>query len=258
MTTLRTLESFSQHYVSKMLSRVSSDRLANDPYYATRVFFHYWAFERAGAPKAFRVAAVKTIAEINRNGLHQHSHAQVFRQFLSGNVNRMNNPFLDPCLNDFDVTQVIEQVREGNLSHAFDMLALNGINHKIRSFFIRDIIQSFDEEGVIQGNCSNAIFAFPIDTWVRVVLSTRSVQFNRQLNCDAQRRDYGGLQSKDFKLASAAILACFDQRVSPIKLNMGIWYFASQCVGDGTRLRQVLTNGDQAVVQEASPFVDLL
>ncbi|MCL4511899.1 MAG: hypothetical protein M1470_12630 [Bacteroidetes bacterium] len=62
MTSLSTLEKFSHHYVTRMLSRVNRDRLVDDSYYAKRLFFHYWAFERAGAPKAFRVAAVKTVA----------------------------------------------------------------------------------------------------------------------------------------------------------------------------------------------------
>ncbi|MCL4511900.1 MAG: hypothetical protein M1470_12635 [Bacteroidetes bacterium] len=158
-------------------------------------------------------------------------------------------------MNTFDVSGAIQNVDQGRLKDTFDKLALNGVNHKIRSFFIRDIIYLLGKEDMVRDNCSNALFAFPVDTWVRTVLST--INFNRRLTCDARRADYGTIQKDDFKLASAAIQACYDQQVSPIKLNMGIWYFSSQCVGDMRRLKRVLRNGDDAVIQEASPFDDL-
>lgn len=258
MTQLCTFESFSTHYVKKMLSQVDFKKLSTDPCYANKIFFHYWAFERAGATKGFRVAAVKTIAETKCKCLNQQNYADVFQEFLNDKLNEKNNPFFDPPnINRFDVIQVINDITNGNLQNAFDKLALKGINHKIRSFFIRDVIYLSNKENIIRWDYSKALFAFPVDTWVRQVLSNESVQFDRQLFNGIKDKKYGDLEKKDRELATAAILDCFNNCVSPIKLNMGIWYFASQCVGDANRLKQVLDSGDQAVIYEASPFDDL-
>lgn len=253
MITLLNFEKFHKYYVTRTLARINSKKLLEDPNYANRIFFYYWAFERAGAPKAFKIAAVKTISDYNISG---GSCKSIFRRYLDKkNLNVKNNPFLDPSIKKFDASAIIINIKDGKLKEAFENLSMPGINHKIKTFFIRDIIYLLEIEKDICTNCEDLLYTFPVDIWVEKTLPY--LRQNSKPLSATLRKNYGNLTRINFELASATIKDCLQARISPLRLNMGIWYFASQFVGNVRRLEVVLKNGDKAVNAEALPFADL-
>ena len=108
------------------------------------MFFYYWAFERAGAPQGFKIAAVKTIEHIKKD--KSATPSDIFKMYFHGKLNIKNNPLLDTNIQKFDIIPVINEIKKGKLYNAFNMINLNGINHKIKSFFIRDIFYLIGDE----------------------------------------------------------------------------------------------------------------
>jgi hypothetical protein len=74
-------EQYSQAY----LSHLDAQGLRTNRYYGLRAFLFTWAFERAGAPRGFRIAAVKAVSLIEEQKddlecLSQSFFRPVFRQ----------------------------------------------------------------------------------------------------------------------------------------------------------------------------------
>ncbi len=251
MNYLRTFESYFKYYTEKNLSSVNKELLF-DTAYMERMFFYYWAFERAGASKGFKIVAVKMLEDI-RNDTNIRLYP-AFKKYYSGKPNQKNNPLLDDRIKQFDIINIISQINEGNVEGAFNGLNLNGINHKIRSFFIRDIIYLLDKEDLIKNNIEKTLYAFPLDVWVRTVLSC-SLPITSHENI--QRRKYGNMSQKDLNLACCAIEECYKQNLSPLKLNMGIWYYCSTFVADMGRLKRLLELGEEELRNEANTILAL-
>ena len=115
---------------ARVLGHVDAQRLAVDQHYGLKLFFFTWAFERAGAPRAYRIAAVKAVSSLKS---FQGELPKLFKKFCRGKDNRGRNPVLDPGIAELDVRGIMQMVRQGALGEAFQKLKLEGMGHKIET-----------------------------------------------------------------------------------------------------------------------------
>jgi hypothetical protein len=170
-----------------------------------------------------------------------------FRHYYGLGANFKNNPVLDKRLADFDPVEVVQRLREGDIFGASSGINLNGVGVKIRSFFIRDMICLFALEGAIfprrlqqETLVERYLMAFPIDIWLRAAVKS----INQP--CDV---------TDDKILATIAIESCLGAGVSPLRFNMGTWFFSSTYVADVGRLR-LLLNGDKPGLVKEEKMLD--
>jgi hypothetical protein len=101
--------------------------LAADSRYGLKLLFFSWAFERSGAPRAYRIAAVKAVSRLQRPG----ELPGLFRGFCRGELNPKLNPVLDRRAGGLEIPRVVELVETGAMREAFAMLELRGLGHKL-------------------------------------------------------------------------------------------------------------------------------
>jgi hypothetical protein len=216
------------------LAGLDAARLREDQDYGVKHLLFRWAFERAGAPRSFRVAAVKAISSAGQNRSkipHQ------FARFCTGKTNPKLNPVIDPRIAELDVRSVVRDVERGAVEEAFRRLELKGLGHKLRAFFLRDLVCIFDVEALLGGKLEHHVWCQPIDIWVRSAaehLASSSIP-----NPSIHPKTYG-LNRRDLQTATTVIQGSFSAAVSPISVNQGIWYFASNVVADTGRLTELL------------------
>lgn len=51
------------------------------------------------------------------------------------------------------------------------------------------------------------------------------------------------------KIVIKLISTCLQNKVSPILVNMGIWYFCSRCIGNSERLIELIQKNDIKVLE---------
>lgn len=219
-------------YVDNILSIVEIERLKKDKYYAKKMFFYYWAFERQGAPMGFKIAAIKTI-ETAKDG----DYSTEFSKYYKGKPNKRNNPILDKRITNLDIVDIVCKIEQRHFEEAFNKLSLNGIGHKIRSFFIRDIVYLLKLEEKNMIDYADYLFMNPIDVWVR--LTVEYLKLNAPNNISLKPSKYQ-LERKDFNTALTLTNACEEFNISPLLTNMGIWYYASHFIADSKRLQFLL------------------
>jgi hypothetical protein len=129
-------------YRSAYLAGIDVACLRDDRDYGVKHFLFRWAFERAGAPRAFRVAAIKAFSSV---GQDRSEVSHLFARFCTGKTNPKVNPVLDPRIAELDVPSIVRDVERGAIE-AFGRLALNGLGHKLRAFFLRDLVCILDVE----------------------------------------------------------------------------------------------------------------
>lgn len=209
-----------------------------DRNYGLKAFLFMWAYERSGAPRAYRIAAVKAISRGNT----AKNLSREFKAFCSGKLNPNGNPALDPRIGTLDIPAVVEMVRNGELERAFAALDLRGVAHKLRAFFIRDVVTLLDVESRLKRSTEKYLWCQPIDVWVRTAAEEL---------CPSRLVDPAPRASQKFRLsrsdrihAGGIIQLSLSAGVSPLRVNQGIWYFSSNVVADSERLRLLLQTGN--------------
>jgi len=218
-----------KNYVDNILSIVDINKLKQNQNYANKMFFYYWAYERQGAPMGYKIAAIKAIETV-RNG----DYSKEFSKYYKGKPNKRNNPILDKRINSLNIVNIVDSIEKRKYKEAFEALALNGIGHKIRAFFIRDIVYLLNLEKIDKIEFTDYLFMNPIDVWVR--LTVEYLKLEEPDNISLKPSTYH-LESKDFKIALSLTNACMELNVSPLLTNMGIWYYASHFIADSQRLK---------------------
>jgi hypothetical protein len=235
-------------YVRAYLSHVDMQLLATDSRYGLKLFFFKWAFERSGAPRAYRIAAVKAVSSLKDS---QAELPELFGQFCEGKTGggeesrfwkSGNIPVIDRRVGDFNVCEIVRLVKDGALGDAFRKLDLKGMRHKLKAFFLRDLVTLLKVEPKLGGDREAYLWCQPIDVWVRLAASEL---------CEAKNpaivRGEGAkyqLSGHDLAVASNIIQLSRDAGVSPLRVNQGIWYFAANAVADEKRLRELIRSGD--------------
>lgn len=234
-------------YVRANLAHVDVQRMATDQHYGLKLFFFTWAFERSGAPRSYRIAAVKAVSSLksSRVGLRE-----LFGKFCEGKNEKGRKsryfrgglPVIEPENDDFDVRNIVKLVKDGALDEAFHGLKLKGLGHKLKAFFLRDLISLLNAESKLRGDREAYLWCQPIDVWIR---------FAAEELCEARtirpiRGAAGkyGLSGDDLVAASGIIELSLDADVSPLRVNQGIWYFSANAVADERRLRELIHSGE--------------
>jgi hypothetical protein len=229
---------FIKQYIDHDIARMKKDK-----FYAMKVFLGY-AYARAGAPGGYPIAARKSVSYIESRRASKGRLWTVFKDFYHGKTNPNNNPCADHRLMKTNFSDVVRNISEGKVKEAFSQLDFDGVGHKIRSLFIRDMVHLTEADARTERNIDWYLYAQPIDVWVRKTAGPL-------LQKDAERpREYDeehslkpsdiGMNKSDFHIASRIIAACLHEGFSPLKLNMGIWYYCAKVVADAGRLREIL------------------
>jgi hypothetical protein len=229
---IKWFSSIGYKYVDNILSIVDIERLKQDKVYANKMFLFYWAFERQGAPLGYKIAAIKTL-ETAKDG----NYSKEFLEYYKGKPNKRNNPIFDERLKNLNITRIINEIGHKKFEKVFNALSLNGIGHKIRAFFIRDIVYLLKIEEKNKLSLSEYIFMNPIDIWVRLTVEYLNLTTPTDMSLKPNKYH---LEKKDFDVATALISTCLENNASPLLTNMGIWYYASHFIADNTRLKILL------------------
>ena len=226
-------------YREAYLSHIHCQRLVGDAKYGLKLFLFTWAFERAGAPKAYRIAAVKAVSAMSGS---PRALSELFEDYCRGKLNPNLNPALDPRLAKLDIPAIVDRVRTGALPDAFRALTLTGVGHKLRAFFLRDLVTLFKAESSLRREKEAHLWCQPIDVWVRTAASVlgRTRTLERPVRGS---RTHPALSTADLAAARAIVELSLDRGVSPLAVNQGIWYFSSNVVADQRRLRELLDGG---------------
>ncbi len=235
------LAAVGERYSQAYLSHLDAQRLRSDRYYGLRAFLFTWAFERAGAPGGFRIAAVKAVSLIEEQQGDLECLSQSFSALFSGKPNARNNPVLDPRIAQCNVPSIMALVEQGRVREAFSSISLHGIGHKIKAFFLRDLVTITESEAKMTAGPESYLYCQPIDVWVRAVvgaLCLQDVPIPDGFQIALSRADINA----SLRLTDLAQQA----HVSPLRVNQGIWYFCSNAVADMGRLRALFKNPDVA------------
>ncbi|MGO8950099.1 MAG: hypothetical protein ACLQUY_21070 [Ktedonobacterales bacterium] len=251
---LRWFELVGQRYVAAYLApRVCDiERLRHDPEYGLKQFLFTWAFERSHVPRRYRIAAVKALAAVWPDVPKVSAQ---FVHFNRGKTNARRNPALDPRLATLCIPQIVAFVEQARLAEAFHGLALNGVGHKIRSFFLRDLICLTTTEGQLHGLASY-LYCQPIDLWVRETARALVLPAAAALCELPSNKEYGFESRDDRDLAATLICGCLSADVSPLHVNQGIWYFCSNAVADTDRLHHLLSFCDTRALSDELALLD--
>ena len=224
-------------YVRAYLSHVDAQRLAVDQHYGLKLFFFTWAFERAGAPRGYRIAAVKAISSLKGS---QRGLPMLFRQYYGGKLNARANPVIDPRIADVHVPSIVQMVDRGALREAFQKLELKGIGPKIRAFFLRDLVTLLKAEPKLNRDPDTYLWCQPIDVWLRFAAK----HLSRTLASVPRASAEYPLSGADLAAARCIIKLSIEAGASPLKVNQGIWYFSSNAVADMARLKVLIRSGN--------------
>ncbi len=165
-----------EDYCCVYLSEYDWDRMESDKDYGLKAFLYGWAYERAGAPRGWKIAAVKALESDGSSK----SVADSFNEYYPPNKrengegsenNRNNNPSMSDNISDIDTIKICKSLREGKYKEAFKKMEnVAGLgSHKLRAFFLRDLIVMLNVEHVSK-TPEDLLFLFPIDVWVETTI----------------------------------------------------------------------------------------
>ncbi len=223
-------------YVGSYLTKINVNRLKDDKQYALKCLLYNWAYERRGVARGFKIAAVKAVAaswpDLTRL-------PEVYSDFYKDRQDRKANPAMDPRIATLDLAAVIVSIEQGNLYRAFNMLALNGVGHKIRAFILRDLVTLLHSNVLTPGDY---LLCQPIDIWIRETAKGLKLP-DSVVNESLLVHDSAFPNPEDRDLARRLVGASIVAKTSPLRVNQGIWYFCSNFIGDPGRLHTLLDMG---------------
>lgn len=230
------------HYLSP--NRVDVDRMLRDSLYGLTCFLYNWAYERSGASKGYRIAAVKAVAaawpDLGRV-------PDIYEELYHGKLNRQNNPALDPRLAVLSIPEIMHLVQYGEMAGAFDRLSVRGVGPKIRAFFLRDLVTMMRVEPILEAMSGGALYyCQPVDVWVKWTLEALDLSGSVKRAPESKAFE----EREHYELASHLIAAAHEIGASPLRINQGIWMFASNVVADQFRLQALVRQGAPALEQE--------
>jgi hypothetical protein len=232
------------------LAMLDIQKLNSDRKYGLKCFLTYMG-ARAGAAQGYVPAWIKVVGKGSREG---DSFAGLFSNFYKGKANIRRNPMWDSRLAAINIPACVKHVEKGELSNAFAGLKVRGAAHKIRSLFLRDLIVFTDAEPADPHSWTvsdHYLYCQPIDTWVESVSDFfKDKDFDQELPKKLPSPSLYDLDEKKMVQACRMINLALKAEVSPLKLNQGVWFFASQVAADQQRLKDLLSAGSAEVLQE--------
>lgn len=229
-------------YQEAYVSQYDPNRLKCDPGYGLCAFLYSWAFERAGAPRGYRIAAVKAVNLMIRSQGSPEDLPRLFSELYSGKANVRNNPVFDPKFPELDIPSIITDLEAGLIDQASYKLKIRGIGPKLKAFFLRDLVSIMRcEEKTFPHpeKLEPYLWCQPVDVWVRYAAE---VLPDSQFHPKPPAASAFGLCRADLNAAWKLICMASEAKISPLALNQGIWYFCSNVVADSNRLRYLLSS----------------
>lgn len=232
-------EQVADRYIISNLKDVDVRRMMEDKTYAQVMFYKKWAFERFGAPKRFKVIAMK--CALSRSW-------PVLSKYLKNDrrLNKKNNPLFEEGSdksgyvfrkNAPDISKIVRKInskRPESLKEAFSDLSMPGVSHKIKTFFLRDVFFLLNRKPT---SIEQGLYLFPVDIWIKKFLENIDLP-DSDINQKIKKRDYQGIQ--ELGLARKAVDFCLKEGISSLRLNMGIWKYCSECIQSEEYLRKLL------------------
>jgi hypothetical protein len=246
---------FGDRFIQKHLRYFDIARMKKkDDLYAMKVFLGSYAFARAGAPRGYPIAAIKSVSYVESGRASEGSLWSVFKDFYGGKKIKNAMPVQDHRLMKTDFPHVVRSISEGRVEEAFSRLDFEGVGHKIKSMFIRDMVYLTEAKPRTERTIDWYLYAQPIDVWVRKTAGlllqkdgARPLEYDKEHSLKPS--DFG-MNKSDFQIATRIIAACLRENLSPLKLNMGIWYYCSRVVADAARLRTILKERSVKVLRD--------
>ena len=120
-----------------------------------------------------------------------------------------------------------ESIRSKGIESAYlELLRIHGINKKITSFILRDIVWLLDWEKSIAPK--DLMYIQPVDTWLK------------QISFELWKDLHGKVD--ELIIAKRIADRCSELGISSIHFNQGAWYFGSSEVKDGKLIGKYLNN----------------
>jgi len=216
---------------------------------ALKLFLEVYAFERAGAPQAYRKGASRALENCKDSLKAPAASQKVWNEFLRILGGMSPNPKLNPlipnptrpydalafcekCIRSGDKNVYafsIRELRSNNVRAAHDALCqIRGIGPKIASLFLRDIAL---DNGIVDINLRDRLLLQPIDIWLQ--RSTRILTGRKDLTSRQAAQQLVGLADE----ANCCALC----------LNAGSWYFGSQVMQTEEMLQQSLKDPESLI-----------
>lgn len=244
------LSKLGSRYFNEYLSKYDINRLKNDNQYALKYFLYHWAYERRNTPYGYKAAAIKTVSLLD---IKSNVTKKNYEEFYLGKRNDKNNPGMDNRLYEIQICDIIKNIEDCKLEAAFDSIKLNGVGHKIRAFFIRDIIDILKVEKSLEKTIDNYLYAFPVDIWVESISNKISSEIP---NTNLKASTYEIWEKSKFNCALKIIDLSLKCGVSPLHVNQGAWYFASNVVADEGRLEVLISRKSISDLDEELSLIE--
>lgn len=230
-----------QYKETFLIPKIDIIRFLNDNDYATKKFILYWAYERPNAPMAYKIATIKAKQYYNQQ--ENVEYKACFEKFYTniGKLNESRNPGYDSRIIYTNFCLIAKTIMNGDLEAAFKMLQLSGIGHKIKTFFIRDIISLTDSEEHLENDINRLVYTQPMDIWIEKFMEL--IEYINIPSCQCSANSLGTYK-KNLEYGLKIIQLSRDAGVSPIKVNQAIWFFCSRIVADTKRLKTLIESRD--------------
>lgn len=228
-------------------NKIEGKKFVSDSKYALIKFFDVWGLERNGSTKEQKLAAIKFLQK-NFNELENLSEKELesrYTEFKPSKINSKSNPVIHKSIATFDIKSILDLVNENKIEEAYNkLICLNGIGHKIASFFLRDASYFFAKQSTVE--LYYYAYFFPVDIWIRGFIDALDIE-----NLDNTEILYPkNIDKNDFARINKFCIKCnqfgFDIRT----MNFCIWHFCAKYVGNKERLKKLVESGAGAIKEE--------
>jgi len=254
---LKFFANLGENYCRVYLSKYNWGRIENDATYGLKAFLYGWAYERAGAPRSWKIAAVKAIEESSKPGMASlfTGMASLFNKYCPPREGKNNNEARNPCMHDqirsINIPDVCKFIQKGNFESAFRHMkgtstqeGIPGLrSHKLRAFFLRDLTVNIAEKE--PDKPEDLLFLQPVDIWVMKTADFLGLGDSREEMPGGYGTKYD-INKAQYHRANSLINESLKVNVSPLKVNQGIWYFCANFVASEERLRTLLQSPEGA------------
>lgn len=145
---------------------------------------------------------------------------------------------------DYDIVKFAKRkLAEGKVKEAWEELKkIQGVGDKIASFFLRDVAVVFEKEIELNNiESKERKYLQPIDIWVKRCCNYLYKLESKAFNDTVKILDY----------QHYVVECCMDNRmyiINPEKVNMGMWLFSSQIVGNHYKLSKIFEESEESEI----------
>lgn len=244
---LRYMESLSSNYL-ELLSKFDKNRFLNDKNYSIIQFFDKWGLERSGNTKMIKIADIKFLSlyldDFNKEDFKT-TFLKKYKEIAgTEKLNKKVNPLMDERILNFNPQTTVQLVKNNKIKDAFNSIQLNGIGHKIKSFFLRDMTLLYLDK--TDFNIDELLYLFPIDVWIQEFLINLNI---KKMDKYPTEKSYDNLSKADRELGFDFLNYCLQNNLDIRKLDAGIWFYCARVVGTKERLKYLLSKDSVEILK---------